>query len=569
MERRSLTAYLTKDEFKRFQDLIRRHEGLKYVIGEGRPDTYAGAGAAAAAATGGSEAVGRGLLNFRATCWMNALLQLLSHTPTLKAAVDEVVQNARPEPRNSPSDDPRDNEDVVMVGASDSSLQILSGIKEVLDQLSSPGGGPVLPDRVAGIKDFVELVDSRDPSRDITTFRDFSESFLSLKNVSAPFIDKLKEKGNLVRVYTLSYCEKGELRLTVGREDQSWLKIPYKPADDSPPTVQGLLESFLAVSPVEKFRREVCPEDGKRGDIYSLVASKFLWLWFMPNITHVFAIIKEDNPDASEDEVKSLAETAYKGRSLKLTKEYSKKALIRPQTRIKLPATNFKKTLIREDWSCSTLENYEGKPEPKELADTAEQMMEETCELERQSRLERPLEFRLRGFVRWLGNHYYYVKVGEDEARDSRRGVGLTIFNDTSVESKWVPYDQDGCLDLESERLGKGVLNFFFEPVGQSPIGAEVGGSVPAPPREGAGVDPEDPLGLAGQASPENSPPSDRSRRSRRGRSASLESGKIPIRQADPERTVASPANSPSRSPPRSPFRELAPGDSHFKPDWD
>ena len=192
MESRSLTAYLTKDELKRFQDLIRRHEGLKYVIGEGRPDTYAGAGAAAAAATGGSEAVGRGLRNFRGTCWMNALLQLLSHTPTLKAAIDEVVQNAPPEPRNSPGDDPRDNEDVLMVGASDSSLQILSGIKEVLDQLSSPGGGTVCPDLVDGIKDFVKLVDRRDPSRNITTFRDFSESFLSLKNVSTPFINKLE-----------------------------------------------------------------------------------------------------------------------------------------------------------------------------------------------------------------------------------------------------------------------------------------------------------------------------------------------------------------------------------------
>ena len=591
MESRSLTAYLTKDEFKRFQDLIRRHEGLKYVIGEGRPDTYAAAGAAAAAAaTGGSEAVGRGLRNFRSTCWMNALLQLLSHTPTLKAAVDEVVQNAPPEPRNPPGDDPRDNEDVVIVEASDSSLQILSGIKEVLDQLSSPGGGPVRPDLVNGIQAFVKLVDRRDPAQLETSFRDFSESFLSLKSVSTPFESKLAEKGNLVRFYTLSYCEKGELRLTVGREDQSWLKISYEPEDDSPPTVQGLLESFLEVSPVEKFHREVCPDDGKRCDIYSLEASKFLWLWFMPNITHVFDTIREQNPDASEDKVKRLAKENpdYRDLSLRLTEELSKKALIRPQTRIALPATNFKKTFIRdEDWSCNNARNYE---------QGSLDMMKDICELEGQSLLDRRLEFRLRGFVRWLGNHYYYVKVGEDEERDSQRGVGLTTFNDTSVKSTWVPYDQDGCLDLESEGLGKGVLNFFFEPVGQSPIGAEVGDSVPPeiyPPRVGADVDPEDPLDLAGAASPENSPPRDRSRRSRRDHSASLESGEIPLppplprpllspprgshrraspprerssslesgeipirragrgtsstRRADPERAVASPANSPSR----------------------
>lgn len=572
MESRSLTAYLTKDEFKRFQDLIRRHEGLKYVIGEGRPDTYAGAGAAAASATGGSEAVGRGLLNFRSTCWLNALLQLLSHTPTLKAAVDEVVQNAPPEPRSPPGDDPRDNEDVVIVEASDSSLQILSGIKEVLDQLSSPGGGPVRPGRIVGIQDFVKLLDGMDPSRNITAFRDFSESFLSLKSVSTPFESKLAEKGNLVRFYTLSYCEKGELRLTVAQEDQSWLKISYEPEDDSPPTVQGLLESFLEVSPVEKFHRDDCPDDGKRCDVYSLEASKFLWLWFMPNITHVLDIIREDDPEASEDDVKRLATTpAYQGLALEQTEKYSRNALIRPQTRIGLPATNFKKTLIRKDWSCSILRNYEGKPVVRKPEDAAENMMTAICELERQSRLEHPLEFRLRGFVRWLGNHYYYVKVGEDEERDSRRGVGLTIFNDASVESKWVPYDQDGCLDLESEGLGKGVLNFFFEPVGQSPIGAEVGDSVPPeiyPPRVGADVDPEDPLDLAGAASPENSPPRDRSRRSRRDHSASLESGEIPVRRArrgrsstrraDPERTVASPANSSSRRPPRSPDKKPA-----------
>jgi hypothetical protein len=222
-------------------------------------------------------------------------------------------------------------------------------------------------------------------------------------------------------------------------------------------------------------------------------------------VSHVFDEIRQDYPDATDQEVAELARTEYPTLAQTLTEKAHRQALIRPQTTISLPTTNFKKTLVGKDWPCT-----------EELCDLGTWLCtKKLCDLDTQSTV--LLDFRLRGFVRWTGNHYYYVKVGEDEEQNGRTGVRLTTFNDDRVDSGWVSYDEDDCLDLGE--AGRGVLNFFFELVKQSKIGSEGEDVVSpeiSPPREPSGRSSRSP------------------RRSRRddadsdSDSASLESGEIP-----------------------------------------
>ena len=422
-----IVAYLSDSELEYFRKQIEENHDLLYILNTMHPDDgeersgsqvhrVESVGKESSGSQGPSPRVGsvssgsggssrsrtRGLINFRHTCWMNALLQAFNDISKFKEAIADTLRKevkVTTDRRVAATDENFEKIKKEIKERRDILVEIDSAIKELNADAQSNLN---LENKM---KKFVTLADRLDGKR----FKEFSEGISVLFGYDPALFDSLKKLGIGFEEVLLSYCEEGQLKYTLSEPTfhVSW-KLETQQSTGSM-RISDICNASLKET-LHKYETVACDNQirmvWKNKDF---AKTKLLWL----NLSLVNASVNH-----TQEKNQKIHENFKVHLELKL----------------ELPETN-----VNEDRIPGELKNW-----LRHSTNT--------------------VSFRLKGYTCWTGTHYFYVSVGEDfENENGDLLVMLTEMNDHNITTRKVKRNEKGLVSNLPEHLCKGVFNFFYE----------------------------------------------------------------------------------------------------------